>query len=93
MPTRQLLRSTTGRPLILYCSISRNASKTDASGAMLITLGVITSLAFIVLIQSSVRHKQPKGHRLAYGAGHSNSGIVQPHIFIGRCRPNSTDPH
>jgi hypothetical protein len=52
MPITMPLGSTTGRPLILWCSISRNASSTEAPGATLTTSRVITSLAFMVITPS-----------------------------------------
>jgi hypothetical protein len=47
IPARFPFLSTTGKPPILCCSINRNASRIEASGAMVITLEVMTSLAFI----------------------------------------------
>jgi hypothetical protein len=54
MPTRLPCASTTGNPLILLSSISFRASITDAPGATLTTCRVITSLAFIVIVDPAI---------------------------------------
>src|SRR5215467_7687012 len=47
MPTRRLLSSTTGNPLIWFCSINRTARATDASGSTVMAPHVMTSCAFM----------------------------------------------
>src|SRR5262249_56591034 len=50
MPTSWPLESTTGKPLILFCSISRTARVTDASGSTVIVPHVMTSCAFMIYL-------------------------------------------
>src|SRR5262245_53375659 len=50
MPTSWPWASTTGRPLILFCSISRTARVTDASGSTVIVPHVMTSCAFMTYL-------------------------------------------